>query len=148
MRSPADPFNTIVIGFPAIHPRSVYEQRWGCQYDVATTRAGAIPMIVERTEQLVREVGARGRARRRELRMSQSKLGVKLGVTFQQGQKYERGGNRISASSLVLIAGALQCRPADLLGMEDGKPKIDWSKFHDNEANAALAAFAAIDSPR
>ncbi len=105
-------------------------------------------MIVERTEQLDREVGARVRARRRELRMSQTKLGDKLGVTFQQVQKYERGVNRISASALVLIAEALQCRPADLLGVEESRAKIDWSKFHDNEANAALEAFAAIDSPR
>jgi transcriptional regulator with XRE-family HTH domain len=105
-------------------------------------------MIFERTEQLDREVGARVRARRRELRMSQSKLGDQLGVTFQQVQKYERGVNRISASSLVLIAEALQCRPTDLLGVDEGRPKIDWSKFHDNEANAALEAFAAIDNPR
>src|SRR3569832_1314682 len=104
MRSPADPFNTIVIGFPAIHPCSVYEPRWGCLYVVATTRAGAIPMIVERTEQLDREVGARVRARRREQRMSQSMPGDMLGGTFQQVQMYERGGNRSSASSLGLIA--------------------------------------------
>lgn len=104
--------------------------------------------IVDRTEQLDREVGARVRARRRELRMSQTRLGDKLGVTFQQIQKYERGVNRISASALVLVAEALQCRATDLLGVEDGKAKIDWSKFHDNEANAALQAFASIRSPR
>ena len=48
-------------------------------------------MIVDRTEQLDREVGARVRARRRELRMSQSKLGDIVGVTFQQVQKYGAG---------------------------------------------------------
>jgi transcriptional regulator with XRE-family HTH domain len=80
--------------------------------------------------------------------MSQTRLGDKLGVTFQQVQKYERGVNRISASALVLIAEALQCRTTDLLGVDDGKAKIDWSKFHDNEANSALQAFAAIRSPR
>jgi transcriptional regulator with XRE-family HTH domain len=105
-------------------------------------------LAFERADQIDTEVGARVRARRRELRMSQSKLGDKLGVTFQQVQKYERGANRISASSLVLIAEALHCRPTDLLGVDDGRPTIDWSKFHDNEANAALEAFAAIDSPR
>ena len=105
-------------------------------------------MIVERTEQLDREVGARVRARRRELRLSQTKLGDTLGVTFQQVQKYERGVNRISASALVLLSEALQCRPGDLLGVEEDRAKIDWSKFHDNEANAALEAFAAIGSPR
>ena len=105
-------------------------------------------MITERTEQLDREVGARVRARRRELRMSQTRLGDRLGVTFQQVQKYERGVNRISASTLVLVAEALQCRATDLLGVDEAAPRIDWSKFHDNEANAALEAFAAIGSPR
>jgi transcriptional regulator with XRE-family HTH domain len=103
---------------------------------------------MERTEQLDQEVGARVRARRRELRMSQTKLGDRLGVTFQQVQKYERGVNRISASALVVIAEALQCTPQDLLGVTDTSAKVDWSKFHDNEANAALEAFAAIDNSR
>ena len=34
------------------------------------------------------------------LGLSQEKLGDKLGLTFQQIQKYERGANRISASRL------------------------------------------------
>ena len=38
------------------------------------------------------------------LGMSQEKLGARLGVTFQQVQKYEKGMNRISASRLHLIA--------------------------------------------
>jgi transcriptional regulator with XRE-family HTH domain len=101
-----------------------------------------------RADQIDTEVGARVRARRRELRMSQTKLADTLGVTFQQVQKYERGTNRISSSSLVLIAEALGCSPSELLGVNERGPKIDWSKFHDNEANAALEAFAAIDSPR
>ena len=45
-------------------------------------------------------VGARLRLRRSLLEMSQSELGEKLGVTFQQVQKYERGANRIGASRL------------------------------------------------
>jgi transcriptional regulator with XRE-family HTH domain len=34
------------------------------------------------------------------MQMSQDRLGEKLGVTFQQVQKYERGANRVSASRL------------------------------------------------
>ena len=56
--------------------------------------------MATRTEQIDIELGARVRARRRELRMSQTKLGDRLGVTFQQVQKYERGANRIGASRL------------------------------------------------
>lgn len=47
----------------------------------------------------------------RELRlrqdMTQQSLAAKVGVQFQQIQKYERGQNRISASRLYLIAHAL-----------------------------------------
>jgi transcriptional regulator with XRE-family HTH domain len=39
--------------------------------------------------------------------MSQEKLGKYLGVTFQQIQKYEKGSNRISASTLYNIARVL-----------------------------------------
>lgn len=52
-------------------------------------------------------VGSRVRGRRVGLRLSQSKLGVVVGVTFQQIQKYENGANRIGASNLYKIAKAL-----------------------------------------
>ena len=52
-------------------------------------------------------VGARLRLRRTMLDMSQSELGEKLGVTFQQVQKYERGANRIGASRLFHVARVL-----------------------------------------
>jgi transcriptional regulator with XRE-family HTH domain len=52
-------------------------------------------------------VGARVRARRKELGITQTTLGDRLGVTFQQVQKYERGTNRIGAGRLHAIAQAL-----------------------------------------
>ena len=36
--------------------------------------------------------------------MSQEKLGERLGLTFQQVQKYEKGSNRVSASRLYQMA--------------------------------------------
>jgi transcriptional regulator with XRE-family HTH domain len=45
-------------------------------------------------------VGSRARLRRTLLGMNQTQLGEKLGITFQQIQKYENGFNRISASRL------------------------------------------------
>jgi hypothetical protein len=62
-------------------------------------------------------------------------------------QKYEQGANRISAVSLVALAATLECRPADLLGIEDTESAIDWSRFHQNDAHDALDAFTAIKSP-
>jgi len=54
-----------------------------------------------------RHVGSRVRMRRMMIGMSQEKLGEKLGITFQQIQKYEKGTNRIGASRLQQIALAL-----------------------------------------
>jgi len=53
-------------------------------------------------------VGARLRALRAERGLTQSALGAKAGVTFQQVQKYECGANRVSASRLWALAGALE----------------------------------------
>ena len=52
-------------------------------------------------------VGSRVRFRRMLLGMSQEKLGEKLGLTFQQIQKYEKGINRIGASRLFDLAQVL-----------------------------------------
>lgn len=45
-------------------------------------------------------VGKRLCLRRQILKMSQNDLAKKLGITFQQVQKYEKGANRISSSRL------------------------------------------------
>jgi transcriptional regulator with XRE-family HTH domain len=52
-------------------------------------------------------VGSRVRMRRKILGLSQEKLGEKLGITFQQIQKYEKGTNRVGASRLQAMADAL-----------------------------------------
>jgi transcriptional regulator with XRE-family HTH domain len=45
--------------------------------------------------------------RRKILGLSQERLGDKLGITFQQIQKYEKGTNRVGASRLQAMANAL-----------------------------------------
>ncbi|WP_231920803.1 helix-turn-helix domain-containing protein [Magnetospirillum sp. XM-1] len=52
-------------------------------------------------------VGGRMRLRRTLLGMSQETLGEKIGLTFQQVQKYERGANRIGASRLFDLSRVL-----------------------------------------
>ncbi len=54
-----------------------------------------------------RIVGQRIRWRRRELKLTQERLGEMLALTFQQVQKYEKGINRVSAGRLFEIAGVL-----------------------------------------
>lgn len=52
-------------------------------------------------------VGSRLRMRRTFLGMSQGKLGDALNISFQQIQKYEQAGNRISASRLFKLSNYL-----------------------------------------
>ena len=56
-------------------------------------------------------LGARIRAARIAAGISQTALGVAVGVSFQQLQKYEQGKDRVSASSLQGIAAALGVYP-------------------------------------
>ena len=58
-------------------------------------------------KQIDKHVGARVRAARKHAGMSQTALADRLGVTFQQVQKYEAGTNRIGAGQMFLIARAL-----------------------------------------
>jgi transcriptional regulator with XRE-family HTH domain len=53
-------------------------------------------------------VGKRIRMRRLLLGMTQDTLATRLGVTFQQLQKYETGFNRVSASRLSEVADNLR----------------------------------------
>jgi transcriptional regulator with XRE-family HTH domain len=72
------------------------------------------------------EVGIRIRTRRKLLGISQTQLAQSLGLTFQQVQKYERGANRVSASTLVRIARTLETTVASLVGEhEDGSRDAD-----------------------
>src|ERR1041384_7392178 len=66
------------------------------------------------------EVGRRVRSRRLECRLSQTELAGKIGVTFQQVQKYENGVNRIGASRLERIADCTR-RTNYVLLRRDGK---------------------------
>lgn len=59
------------------------------------------------TNAVDRHIGAKVKAFRHLKGISQEVLGARLGITFQQVQKYERGVNRISAGRLYDIAGVL-----------------------------------------
>ncbi len=68
------------------------------------------------------ELGKRIRLRRVEQRVSQAELGDKLGVSFQQVQKYEKGVNRVGAARLQQIATALDV-PVTFFYDGDGKAR-------------------------
>ena len=87
-------------------------------------------------------IGARLRARRRQMGLIQTDLASKLGVSFQQVQKYERGANRIAASTLIAAAQALTTTVGWLVG-EEGLGRDD-----DDELFRALAQPGAIEMLR
>jgi transcriptional regulator with XRE-family HTH domain len=67
-------------------------------------------------------VGGRIRMRRMMLKMSQTRLGEELGITFQQVQKYEKGTNRVGASRLQKIATVLGVPPSFFFNQESEEP--------------------------
>ncbi len=82
-------------------------------------------------------VGGQIRMRRKSLGMSQSALAGRLGITFQQVQKYEKGANRVGASRLQAIASILGVDVSSLFAnaTPDGSP-----------GNPALGAINAMQS--
>jgi transcriptional regulator with XRE-family HTH domain len=90
------------------------------------------------------QLGERIRRRRRELGLSQSALGGKLGITFQQIQKYENGTNRVSATMLVKLSDALATPVTELLQPPDPTAAPVDPK---SQAVALAEAFGKIQSP-
>jgi transcriptional regulator with XRE-family HTH domain len=95
-------------------------------------------------------VGQRIRAYRLNRGLSQSALGKKIGVSFQQIQKYERGINRIGVGRLKKIATVFDTSVSALLGEDDkaGDAAVDGlltDVLSRPYAMRMLWAFDAID---
>ena len=91
-------------------------------------------------------IGARMRTRRRQLGLSQSELADKLGVSFQQVQKYERGANRVAASTLVTASIALGSTVAWLVGEESSGRDDDEDVFRALSRPGALEILQAFNA--
>jgi len=102
-------------------------------------------------------VGRRVRAARQHAGISLTKLAGRVGVAFQQLQKYEAGANRISASMLFDIARALKVPVAAFyegLGDAAGACRFDVTRAAQLHAVLAspggpelLEAFLALPPP-
>lgn len=69
-------------------------------------------------------VGGRLRLLRTARRLSLEELGRRIGVTYQQIQKYETGANRISASTLYRIAQTFEMSLTYFFeGLGEGSPE-------------------------
>ncbi|MGL5012329.1 MAG: helix-turn-helix domain-containing protein [Paracoccaceae bacterium] len=92
-------------------------------------------------------VGKRIRHRRWMVGMTQQQLADKVGIKFQQIQKYETGMNRVSASRLWDVAEALDVTIAfffDGLADVDGAPKTSRDLLADKEALELVRSYYAI----
>src|SRR5580704_1631463 len=83
--------------------------------------------------------------RRVEMDFSQAELAKRIGVTFQQVQKYEKGVNRVGASRLQQVATALDVPVTfffddDGLGKRasDGKREVESLLFIDSAFSLRL----------
>jgi transcriptional regulator with XRE-family HTH domain len=100
-------------------------------------------------------VAARLRMRRMMQGVSQEALAARIGVTFQQIQKYEKGQNRIGASRLFQLAEALSAPIGYFFeGLEEGQsgvaPPVDdavMASLTSPEGVQLHLAFAKIVRP-
>jgi transcriptional regulator with XRE-family HTH domain len=100
-------------------------------------------------DRLDQALGLAIRLRRHARGLSQSGLGDAIGVSFQQIQKYERGANRVSFSTMVRICEALGCHVSDLVAeVEQLDPGESGSSdlLTQPEAAPLLEALAQIRS--
>lgn len=93
-------------------------------------------------------VGQRVRQRRWMMGMTQQQLGDRVGIKFQQIQKYETSANRVSASRLWDIAGTLQVPVAfffdGLEGQAEDTGEMRGDVLSDREANELVRAYYTI----
>jgi predicted transcriptional regulator len=87
--------------------------------------------------------------------MSLDELGRQIGVTYQQVQKYERGTNRISASTLFRMTKVLDIRMHDFWQdlVDETMPKADvdreaLSRIESSSVRREIAALIKILSIR
>lgn len=68
-----------------------------------------------RATDIDRLIGARLRRLRKQLKVRQSTVAERIGVSFPQIQKYESGANRVSVSALIRICNVLGLQPYAVL---------------------------------
>lgn len=92
------------------------------------------------TRRLVdRQIGNRLRALRMSRDISQANLGNALGITFQQVQKYEQGSNRLSVSTLLLVAEFFKVSPQFFF---EGLANIDFDDASPEASEVQIFAYA------
>ena len=111
-------------------------------------------MLARTPDPLDVRVGAKIRIFRNHRGMSQGELAGKVGVTFQQVQKYEKGTNRVGASRLSRIASVLGVSVGELFESSEKKsaaaksPKSPLRLLAERDSLRVLKAFSRTTNPR
>jgi transcriptional regulator with XRE-family HTH domain len=125
----------------------------------AVTKGGVgVAVLAKRATVIDGLVGERIRAHRMIRGLTQIALAEKLGLTFQQVQKYEKGINRVGAGRLLELADIFQVPiealfPASATAVEPSQLKADEareiSKFSFSAEGLGLCrAFLRIEDPK
>ncbi|MGZ6186921.1 MAG: helix-turn-helix domain-containing protein [Candidatus Binataceae bacterium] len=105
---------------------------------------------------IAKHIGSRVRTRRMRLGLSQQELADRIGLSWQQVQKYEHGVNRLAGSRLWDISCALECpvewffeglqhesNGSNVEGIKNGDEQMP-----DEEAELLVRAYWAIDDSK
>lgn len=85
------------------------------------------------------QIGANVNRIRRMRGMSQEALAGRLGITFQQIQKYEKGMNRVSGSRLQQVADALEVQVTEFFPATTSDAMKEISQFSPTALDVARA---------
>lgn len=100
--------------------------------------------LKERTADLDAAVGSIIKETRLRQKISQETLAAKIGVTFQQVQKYEKGTNRVAFGTLALIASALDTDAVQLFARSIRR----YEGLPDRDTEQPLPTEVRVNGPR
>lgn len=98
------------------------------------------------------EIGARIRKRRKELGLSQEQLAEKVGVSYQQVQRYENGSSTLNVENVQRIAHALGVSAIALLEGRDAQvvaepAALGAAPFWSSDEKVVLRLFRQLPTP-
>jgi len=105
-------------------------------------------ILMNRCIETTRYIGNRLRLRRKALHLTQVYIGDKIGVAFQQIQKYETGLNRIGSCTLLRLSNILE---VPITYFYEGLPEYKATSvdpMQTKEAIGLVTAFNKIKDPK
>ncbi len=106
----------------------------------------------KRSRVLDAEVGQSIRLHRKNAKMTLQGLADRLGIAYQQVQKYETGVNRVGAGRLMEIAEILNIPVASFFEVSHGRPEGSDGNSQDPEAalqgRQLMVSFTRIKDPQ